>query len=108
MADQKGPRLENWLGFDAVMFAPGTPEKLRRLIAKAPEMASMLRELEWMGGPSSECPMCEASPPRTREVDSKPHPTIPGMVLMGTGRMVTTGGQHAPDCRLATLLRELP
>lgn len=48
-------------------------------------MATMLRRLEWAGsncgdgGPYTCCPSCHADPP-----------------------------QHAPDCDLATLLRELP
>lgn len=59
------------------------------LIAKAPEMASLLRELEWADTgergfsdsdlPDTRCPVCHAYGYRG----------------------------HSPDCRLATLLREL-
>lgn len=57
------------------------------LIQRSPEMAEMLRELEWQENPAYEtfhCPACDGFKP-------------PG---------IATG--HTPDCRLAALLRELP
>jgi len=65
----------------------GTPpeDEDAKLIVKAPEMAQMLRELEWSGGDVSGagCPVCDdCHPNRKRE--------------------------HKPDCELAALLRELP
>jgi hypothetical protein len=66
----------------------------KRLIAKAPELASMLRELEWSGGGGYEepvcCPECSAEP---KAFTGDPRPGC---------------GMHYPDCRLAALLRELP
>ena len=55
-----------------------------KLIARAPEMASMLKELEWAAVDHRDmeprCPECDA-----RAKDG-----------------------HAPDCRLAALIKELP
>lgn len=53
------------------------------IIAKAPEMAALLRELEWAdhGEPYTSCSVCGAA---------------------------KEDGQHAPDCRLSVLLRSLP
>jgi len=65
----------------------------RTLIRLSPDMASMLRELEWTGAGSAlgpwggvvaSCPICEAKSPKY------------------------DGNGHAPDCRLAALLAELP
>lgn len=54
------------------------------LIASAPEMAAMLRQLEWVDVRSEQrhCPVCHE----------------------GEGGLVVTDAGHAPDCRLATLL----
>jgi len=55
-----------------------------RLAAKAPEMAQMLRELEWADmKPLSATPRC---------------PSCVGNPSLG----------HAPDCKLASLLKDLP
>lgn len=57
-----------------------THEANRALIAKSPEMAAMLRELQFCGqwrDRQTHCPICDGNP-------------------------------HTPDCRLAALLKELP
>jgi hypothetical protein len=76
----------------SVYFEPGgdaTPTDLANLtlIAKAPEMAAMLRELEWSGlddfDEAGVCPVC------------------------GNGKY-NGHDMSTPPCRLASLLKELP
>jgi hypothetical protein len=59
----------------------------KALIAAAPDMAAMLRELEWQFNDRAGvgvCPSCRCT------------------------EDVGYGGGHAPDCRLASLLKALP
>jgi hypothetical protein len=57
-----------------------TDRRNAALIAAAPDMLAMLKSLEWNDG--GWCPICY--------------------------RKYEHGGGHAPDCKLAALLRELP
>lgn len=68
-----------------------------------PEMASVLRELEWAGdSATSMCPECGRRPPRsTRSLSAAE------FSLKAAGHQLPDGG-HAPDCRLSALLRSLP
>lgn len=64
-----------------------TAEADARLIAAAPEMLALLRELEWAGGDasgSSCCPACGAAPAVSQASDA-----------------------HAPGCRLHALLARI-
>lgn len=94
LRDRDGRGIIIW-GRDGDEFQDGD----KALIAAAPTMAQMLRELEWCGtyAPGhgldivdNVCPMCGASEP---------------------GYSSTEGANksaHLPDCRLAALLKELP
>lgn len=81
-------------------------EANRKLLAHAPELLEMLREVEWRGSPAgNECPICERLAPRRVAV---PGPSVPGMpgFVQYTGETKEVTGGHAPDCPLARLLRE--
>jgi len=69
------------------------------------DLLAMLRELEWAGNESvSTCPICGQRPDRVRMV---PGESINGTWMVAySGRTEVVPGGHAPDCRLATLLRE--
>jgi hypothetical protein len=65
------------------------------LIAKAPDLLEMLRELEWAGGYTDNCDsLITCCPSCSADKD----------VFIGDPRPGC--GQHEPDCRLAALLRE--
>lgn len=79
------------------------------LIASAPALLEMLRELEWAGGESvSRCPECGARPERVRDVYfERPAEGMPGFVVAeGAPKRTVVPGGHEPDCRLVALLRE--
>lgn len=87
------------MGFydESGMRGDPTHEANRALIAKAPELAAMLRELEWSGCDFDDrnrayqaCPVCKARTNAHNAVTGKPPEP------------------HTPDCRLAALLRDLP
>lgn len=82
---------------DQAVMTDGRPflEVDAALIARAPEMAAMLRELEWAGaedypdaGARRCCPLC-------RKFYLRPERGMPDAL-------------HTPDCRLSALLRDLP
>ena len=65
----------------------------RALIAAAPDMASMLRELEWRGQATGFLDCC---------------PCCGGIRAILIARSEGLEPGHKPDCRLAKLLSELP
>lgn len=82
-------------GVDAWVYAdgPDDPQAIRvaRLAARAPDMAALIREMEWCGG---SCPYC-AEERYTGRADPDDHlvPVIPP--------------DHAPDCKLGRLLEAI-
>lgn len=75
----------------------GTPvegDADRTLIRLAPDMASMLRELEWYGG---SCPRCGVERFTGHAGEGMAEHLVP-----------VEPPPHAPDCRLAALLAEIP
>lgn len=79
-----------------------------QLISLAPQMAEMLRELEWAGGEGlARCPVCEQRPEHQRYIPGPPVDGMPGFVHLGRSSEIVPG-DHTPDCRLAALLKALP